>query len=475
MTTELAVSMIAGTAHVLATSRAEFIPSSVALATMSESLERKVGLMEATSTNMLNMIGIGPFITIPAILATMGGPQAMLGWVLGAFIALCDGLVWAELGAAMPGAGGPYVYLQKAYGPRSFGRLMSFLYIAQTLVCAPLGTASGAAGFAQYTKYFFPGLLPWHVKLIAAATCLLVTALLYRDIRSVGRLSVAMWVIVIATALWIVIAGLIKFDAKRAFDIPADAWTRPGALGGLGSATLIAMYSYGGYFNVCLFGGEVKDPGRTIPRSILLAVVAVAILYVLMSVTIIGVVPWEEAMKTTSVVSLFIERVHGPWAGKLVTVLILWTALGSVFAILLGYSRVPYAAAQDGRFFAPFAKLHPTRNFPHISLLTLGIGAAIACWFDLDELIKALMVIQILIQFVAQVVGVVLIRRRGIERPFEMWLYPLPAFVAGAGWIVILVASGAVYVVAGVALTALAIAAYLAHARRTRQWPFEMA
>jgi amino acid transporter len=441
---------------------------------MTESLERKVGLVEATSTNMLNMIGIGPFITIPAILATMGGPQAMLGWVLGAVIALCDGLVWAELGAAMPGVGGPYVYLQKAYGPKSLGRLMSFLYIAQTLVCAPLGTASGAAGFAQYTKYFFPDLAPWHVKLIAAVTCLVVTGLLYRDIRSVGRLSVAMWVVVIGTALWIVIAGLVKFDPKRAFDIPADALTRPGALSGLGSATLIAMYSYGGYFNVCLFGGEVKDPSRTIPRSILLAVVAVAILYVLMSVTIIGVVPWQEAMKTTSVVSLFIERVHGPGAGKIVTVLILWTALGSVFAILLGYSRVPYAAAKDGRFFAPFAKLHPTRNFPHVSLLTLGIGAAVACMFDLDELIKALMVIQIVVQFIAQVVGVALIRRRGIARPFEMWLYPVPAFIAGAGWIVILFASGAMYVAAGIVLMALAVGAYLIRARRVREWPFEV-
>lgn len=441
---------------------------------MTESLERKVGLVEATSTNMLNMIGIGPFITIPAILMTMGGPQAMLGWVFGALIALCDGLVWAELGAAMPGVGGPYVYLQEAYGPKSLGRLMSFLYIAQTLVCAPLGTASGAAGFAQYTKYFFPDLLPWHIKLIAAATCLVVTALLYRDIRSVGRLSVAMWVIVIGTALWIVIAGLVKFDAKLAFDIPSDALTRPGALAGLGSATLIAMYSYGGYFNVCLFGGEVKDPSRTIPRSILLAVVAVAVLYVLMSVVIIGVVPWQEAMKTTSVVSVFIERIHGPMAGKLITVLILWTALGSVFAILLGYSRVPYAAAKDGRFFAPFAKLHPTRNFPHLSLLTLGIGSAIACFFDLDELIKALMVIQILVQFIAQVIAVALIRKRGITRPFKMWLYPLPALVAGAGWIVILFASGAKYVAAGVVLMSLAIGAYLLRARRAQEWPFEL-
>ncbi|HVH45057.1 MAG TPA: APC family permease [Labilithrix sp.] len=440
-------------------------------------LERRIGLVQATSTNMLNMIGIGPFITIPAILGTMGGPQALLGWVLGALIAICDGLVWAELGAAMPGAGGPYVYLREAFGPEKLGRLMSFLYIWQTMVSAPLSTASGAVGFAQYTRYFFPGIAPWQIQLVAALTCLGVTALLYRDIRSVGRLSVILWVVVIGTALWIVIAGLVNFDPRQAFDVPADAFTRPGALTGLGSATLIAMYSYGGYFNVCLFGSEVKDPARTIPRSILIAIVAVAVLYVTMSVTIIGVVPWEEAMKTTSVVSLFIERIHGPWAGKLVTILILWTSLGSVFAILLGYSRVPYAAATDGRFFAPFAKLHPTRGFPYVSLLTLGVGSAVACWFDLEELIKALLVIQILIQFLSQVVAVTLVRklRKDVKRPFEMWLYPVPSLIAGAGWLYILYSSGLTFVLAGVALMGVGALSYFVRARTSGEWPFAKA
>jgi amino acid transporter len=437
-------------------------------------LERQVGLVQATSTNMLNMIGIGPFITIPTILATMGGPQAMLGWLLGAVVAICDGMVWAELGAAMPGAGGPYVYLREAFGPAKLGRLMSFLYIWQTMVSAPLSTASGAVGFAQYTRYFFPNITSWQIQLVAALTCLAVMALLYRDIRSIGRLSVVLWVVVIGTALWIVIAGLIKFDVRQAFDFPEGALSRPGSLKGLGGATLIAMYSYGGYFNVCLFGGEVKDPGRTIPRSILLAIVAVAILYVTMSVTIIGVVPWREAMTTTSVVSLFIERIHGPWAGKLVTILILWTSLGSVFAILLGYSRVPYAAAKDGRFFAPFARLHPTKGFPHVSLLTLGFGSAVACWFDLEELIKALLVIQILIQFLAQTVAVTLVRRyrKDLKRPFHMWLYPLPSLIAAGGWIWILFSSGLVFVLAGLGLMAIGVGSWLVRARASKEWPF---
>src|ERR1700730_14704815 len=166
-------------------------------------LIRGMGLAGATALNMIDMIGVGPFITIPLILSAMGGPQAMLGWIVGAGIAVCDGLVWAELGAAMPGTGGPYIYLEQAFGPKSLGRLMSFLFLWETVFVAPLSTASGAVGFAQYTKFLAPSLGPWQMKALAAGSCLLMTLLLYRDIRSIGRLSVAMWTVVMGTAAWI--------------------------------------------------------------------------------------------------------------------------------------------------------------------------------------------------------------------------------------------------------------------------------
>ncbi|MCS6816268.1 MAG: APC family permease [Blastocatellia bacterium] len=438
-------------------------------------LVRGIGLLQATSTNMLNMIGIGPFITIPIMIATMGGPHALIGWIVGALISLCDGLVWAELGAAMPGAGGPYLYLQQAYGPNRLGRLMSFLYIWQTIFIAPLSIASGAVGFALYTKYFWPAMTAWETKLLAAGLCLFVTALLYRDIRSVGRLSVALWIVVMLTVGWVVISGLRHFDWRLVLDVPPGAFdlSRDFVLS-LGSATLIAMYSYGGYFNVCLFGGEVKNPSTTIPRSIILAILAVAVLYITMSVTILGVIPWHEAMRSSSIVSDFIERLYGPWAGHLVTGLILWASLGSIFAILLGYSRVPYAAAIEGRFFAPFARLHPTKRFPAFSLVTIGVLSAAACWFTLDEIIKALLVIQIVIQYLAQVLAVVMLRRfrPDIVRPFRMWLYPVPVLVAFFGWMYILVSSGLPFILAGMGLLVLGIGAYLWRARRRGEWPF---
>ena len=425
---------------------------------------------------MLEMIGVGPFITIPILLAKMAGPQAILGWVLGAIVALCDGLVWAELGAAMPGTGGPYHYLSEGYDPQRLGRLMSFLFIWQTIALAPLTIGSGAVGFAQYARFLFRNLSPLEEKAIAVALCALITVLLYRDIRSVGRLSIIMWVVVVGTVLWITVAGLIHFDPRRVLDFPPGAFAPSKAFFfGLGGATLIAMYDYGGYNNVCFFAGEVRNPGKVIPRSILLSIAAVAALYLTMNVTIIGVVPWREAIKSTAIASDFIQRIYGAKAAAVVTVLILWTALASVFAVLLGYSRVPYAAAVDGRFFRQFARLHPTKNFPSFSVLFLGTLSAGACFLNLDVLINGLIVIQVLTQFMAQIFAVTLIRRNrpDIERPFRMPLYPLPSIVAFLGWLYILIASGVSYILAGLALLVFGVAAYLWRAHGAGEWPFE--
>ncbi|HZQ53943.1 MAG TPA: amino acid permease [Bryobacteraceae bacterium] len=439
-------------------------------------LVRGMSMIGATSANMLEMIGVGPFITIPILLSKTNGPQAILGWALGAIVALCDGMVWAELGAAMPGTGGPYRYLSEAYGPNRIGRLMSFLFIWETICLAPLSIGSGAVGFAQYAKFLIQPVPIWQEKLTAMAICLLITTLLYRDIQTVGKLSIAMWVIVLGTVGWIAIAGILNFDPHRAFQIPPGALRPSHSLFiGLGGATLIAMYDYGGYNNVCFFAGEVRDPARTVPRSIIISVLCVAVLYLTMNITIIGVVPWQEAVHSTSIVSDFIRRLYGLRAAQVVTVLVLWTTFASVFAVLLGYSRVPYAAACDGRFFAPFARLHPKRKFPSFSVLFIGITSACACLLNLDVLINALIVIQILIQFMAQVFAVTLIRRNrpDIKRPFQMPLYPATSIIAFLGWFYILIASGWAYIAAGLGLLAIGIVAYLLRARTLREWPFE--
>src|SRR5437879_11755952 len=139
-------------------------------------LVRGIGLGSATALNMIDMIGVGPFITIPLIVTAMGGPQAMLGWVLGAVLAICDGLVWAELGAAMPGSGGSYRYLREIYGPQKLGRAVSFLFIWQLSFSAPLSIASGAVGLSQYAAFFWPGLeRGWEARALVPDLPLLVS------------------------------------------------------------------------------------------------------------------------------------------------------------------------------------------------------------------------------------------------------------------------------------------------------------
>ena len=438
----------------------------------------KVSLAQAVAANVVNMVGIGPFLTVPLILSAMGGPQAMLGWGLGALIAFCDGLVWAELGAAMPGSGGSYVYLREAFGPRTGGRLMSFLFLAQTIVAAPLTAASGAVGFASYAHTLWPGMTIWQNEAISIAVCLLATVLLYRNIKFIGLVSTWMFWGVMAIMGGIILTGATHFRHELAFSFPPGAFHLTGGFFlGLGAASLLAMYDYSGYFTVCLIGDEVQSPATNIPRAIVISVVLLAVCYTAMSLSMIGVVPWREAIHSEAIVSDMMQRVYGSAAAQISAVLIMIAAFGSVFTVLLGYSRVPYAAAAEGEFFAVFARVHAQGGFPSFSVISMGITSAAACLLSLDSLIKALLVIQVLIWFLPQCAAVVLIRRRrrDIRRPFLMYLYPLPVVIAVVGWLFILLSSGAAYLGVAALTLLLATGAFLLRARSRGEWPFSRA
>jgi basic amino acid/polyamine antiporter, APA family len=468
-------------------------------------LIRGVGLAGATTLNMIDMIGVGPFITIPLIVSAAGGPQAMLGWIFGAFFALCDGLVWAELGAAMPGAGGSYWYLKEIYGPQTLGRLLSFLFIWQLSFSAPLSIASGCIGLAHYAGYLWPGLERTVVErtlhagipllggldvrlvlmpgtFVAIAACGLVVVLLYRRITAVGRLAELLWVGVALTVAWIIFAGLTHFSAARAFDFPAGAFHPSSAFfTGMGAAMLIATYDYWGYYNVCFLGAEIKDPGRTIPRALIISILAVAVIYIVMNIAVLGVIPWRElavpaSQQDNHVMSIFMQRIYGSWAGRTVTALIMWTAFASVFSLLLGYSRVPYAAALDGNYFRAFARVHPQHRFPTVSLLALGGVAMLFCFLRLADVIAALVVIRILLQFIVQAVGVMVLRRRrpDMPRPFRMWFYPVPALLAIAGFLFILVARKNFLqeIRYAMVILVLGLAIYFVRSWRRGEWPF---
>jgi len=442
------------------------------------SAPRNIGFWGASSANMLCMIGIGPFLTIPLALAAMGGPQALLGWVLGAFLSLCDGMVWSELGSAMPRSGGPYYYLLEAFGPHSFGRLFSFLFLWQAIIMGPITIASGAVGFAQYAGYLLPQMHHAGAVTLAISVCLVNMILLFRNIRSIALLSIIMTVIVIGATAWIIFTGVTHFHPSTAFDFPPNAFhLGHGFFLGLGSATLIALYDYSGYFNVCLIGDEVCAPRKTIPRSVLFSIVVIAILYLAMNISIIGVLPWREAMRSQAVVADFMVHVYGSTGGNSIAILILVAAFGSVYAGLLGYSRIPYAAARDGQFFSIFGRLHPKGQFPFVAVLAMGVSSALACLFSLQNLITALIVTQTLLQFAAQCVAVIVLRQQKREPvdSYRMPLYPLPALVALIGWVYVAVTSGVHYLAFGGVILAIGIAGFLLRARASEEWPFVQA
>ena len=430
---------------------------------MPNKLIRGIGLLQATALNMSNMVGVGPFITIPLIIGSMGGPQCMLGWVLGAVLALCDGLVWSELAASMPGTGGTYLYLREAFRTTRLGDILPFLFIWQFIFSGPLEIASGFIGFTQYVGYFRPGMGPAEARTITVAVGALVIWLLYRRISGVGRIAVVLWIGMLVTMLWVIVAGVANFHPKVVFDFPPGAFTfSTGFVAGLGSAMLISMYDYLGYYDICYVGAEVRNPERVIPRSIVISVLATAGIYFLTNMSLISVVPWREATHSNFIASQFIEKLYGTRAASVVTVLVLWTAFASVFALLLGYSRIPYSAAVNGHFFKIFARLHPSGNFPHVSLLVMGILSIIAAFWSLDQVISALVTSRILIQFIGQIVALVYLRRHrpDIPRPFRMWLYPVPSAIAFVGWLYIFLSSGWIYAGFGLATLLAGVVVY---------------
>lgn len=444
-------------------------------------LLRRFGLLEATALNMTNMIGIGPFITIPLLLSTLGGPQAMLGWLVALLITISDGMIWSELGAAMPGSGGSYVYLREGYGRETFGRLMGFLFIWQFILSGPLEIASGYIGFTQYLGYLWPGITKGQSIVVITLLGLLNIVLLYRKITFIGKLTVSLWVGTILTALAVIVTGALHFDRRLAFDFPPGAFNFSlGFLFGLGAAARIGIFDYLGYYDICYIGDEVRDPGRTIPRSIIISVIVVALIYIAINFSIIGVVPWRQFVpadkhpESAFIVSIFMEKIYGAGVAKVFTAMVLWTAFGSVFALLLGYSRVPYAAAVDGYFFKVFSRLHRTKNFPYLSLLVLGVISIICSFFSLGMVIDALITTRILVQFVAQILAVSLLRRNepDMSRPYRVWLYPLPNLVALVGWIFVFATTDWPIILFGMGTLGLGLVCFTIWSWHTKQWPF---
>jgi amino acid transporter len=442
-------------------------------------LIRHFGTLQATALNMSNMIGIGPFLTIPLLMSALGGPQAMLGWLVAVLIVIPDGMVWSELGASMPGSGGTYVYLREGFGRHTFGRLMAFIFIWQFIISGPFEIASGYIGFAQYLCYIWKDA---PANLVVVAVGVINIALLYRQITHLGKITVSLWIGTLLTTGAVIVTGVLNFDSKIAFDFPPDAFKfSTGFLFGLGAASRVGIYDYLGYYDICYIGDEVRNPGKTIPRSIIISVIAVAAIYIAINLSIIGIVPWREFVPAEGnqsalfIVSLMIEKVYGSKVATVITLMILWTAFGSCFALLLGYSRIPYAAARDGYFFNVFGRLHPKQNFPYVSLVVIGLISILCSFFSLGTVIDVLIAMRILVQFIGQIFAVTLLRKNlpDMERPYRIWLYPLPSLVAIAGWLFIYLTLDQKIIIFSIVALIIGIISFLIWAAISSKWPFE--
>ena len=460
-------------------------PETSAAASSSESaphFRRTIGTWSAVAINMTQMCGIGPFVTIPLVVAAMGGPQAMLAWVLGAVLVMADGLVWAELGAAMPGAGGTYLYLREAFQYRT-GRLMPFLFIWTAILAIPLIMSTGVIGLLKYLEYYGLNLIwtpatnsvadataaavpapdaattasaaastpasliavtPWGA-ILAILIVTVVVISLYRNIGAIKKLTVALWIIMFISVCGVMAASFTHFDPALAFQFPKDAFKlTPAFFAGLGTALVLAVYDYLGYNTTAYMGAELKNPGRVMPRSIIFSIAGMMVIYLVMNIGILGVAQWQEVKDSNYVASTVVEHNWGRQPAYFLTALIIVTAFASVFTGLLGGSRVPFNAARDKLFFPVFGRLHPRLNFPHVSLVVMGVITAIGSLFSLTDVINMLTAVTVLIQAIAQIVALFVLRKRqpNLSRPYRMSLYPLPAIVALAGWLFVYVASG---------------------------------
>ncbi|MEP6927714.1 MAG: amino acid permease [Ginsengibacter sp.] len=440
-------------------------------------LERRLGLGQATAINMTDMVGIGPFITMPMVIGMMNGPWFLYAWFAGAFLSIVDAMIWSELGAAFPKAGGSYNFLKEAYGKNSAGKMMSFLFVWQTMIQAPLVIASAAIGFAKYFSYLVP-LTSFTEKAVSGTVVVLIIILLYRKIEAIGKISVFLWSGVIITMFWIIGGGIAHGNFLAPVkNINSGLHVDYAFVTAIGYASVKSVYSYLGYYNVCHLGSEIKNPSKNIPRSMFISIIGIAILYLLMNISVVSVIPWWQAKDSEFVVSEFIQILAGNTAAKIVTCLILWVAFASVFSATLGYSRIPYAAAAEGDFFEIFSRLHPTKNFPYVSLLFLGsIAFIFSMLFKLKDVISAILAMRIIIQFIGQGIGLLILRSRktDIEFPYKMLLFPVPVILAIALWIFILISTGSHLVTGGLLIIFLGAIVYFIKAKIYGEWPFKL-
>jgi basic amino acid/polyamine antiporter, APA family len=413
--------------------------SSLAAPTVGDDgLRRELGLLDATMINVGTIIGASIFIVPSSIAGAFSGSfPTILVWVAGAVVSLCGALCVAELGAAMPRAGGQYVYLQRAFGP-----VWGYLYgWGASVVINPASIAFVAVGFATYLGFFLP-LSALGVKLVAVASILLLTLLNCFGLRVGALTQDIVTVIKIVAVVGLVCLCLLLPGGSTANFQPLWPKESLGALvGPFGVAMILVLGAYDGWIEITYVGSELRRPGRNMPLSIVLSTLLVGLLYVGVSVAVLYVLGREGTAKSSLVAADAMKVVLGPAGGGLLTVAVLISTLGCNNGIVFTAARIPYAMALRGNFFAWAARLDPRHATPNAALVVQGVWSSLLALSGTYNQLVTYLVFASFLFYSMSCAAVIVLRRRepALARPYRTWGYPVTpvVFILFSGYLIV--------------------------------------
>jgi amino acid transporter len=400
-------------------------------------LIRGLGLWSATAIVIGDTIGTGIFLVTSDMARAVGSAALVFAaWLIGGVIVLFGAFCYAELGAAFPKAGGPYVYLTRGLGPLwgfLFGWMSSFLE-------RPVAMATLAAGFLRFLGFLFPivstPLFTSHIggyafsftaaQPLAALVVVAVTAVNYLSVRLGGGIQVLLTSLKIGAILVIVAAGVLfgkGHAAATATVVPSLGW---GTVGAVLTALVPAMWAYNGFNDLGDVGEEIQNPGRNIPRAIILGLLTVGGLYLLANLVYFHALPLATLAQSQHVASDVVQTFAGSRGARWLTVAMAVSALGALHVVILTGARIPYAMARNGLFFQFAKRIHPSFRTPSGSLIFLGSLAALLALSGTYEELYSLFVFAVWIFFSLTAIALVRLRKKepNLSRPYRAWGYP---------------------------------------------------
>ncbi|MGA2101126.1 MAG: amino acid permease [Candidatus Sulfotelmatobacter sp.] len=400
-------------------------------------LVRGLGLWSATAIVIGDTIGTGVFLVASDMARIVGSSTLVLAaWILGGLIVLFGAFCYAELGAAFPRSGGPYVYLGRGLGPLwgfLFGWMSSFLE-------RPVAMATLAAGFVRFLSFLFPivatPLFTVHIgtyelifttaQPLAALVVVIVTAINYFSVRFSGAVQILLTALKIATILVIVVGGLAFGSGHGSGSTTLAPPFGLGTLGALLTALVPAMWAYNGFNDLGDLGEEILQPQKNIPRAILLGLAVVGGLYLMANITYFRALSFTSAAASQHIASDVVQSFAGSRGAAWLTIAMALSALGALHVVVLTGARIPYAMARDGVFFRFAERVHPSSHAPSGSLIFLGSIAALLALSGTFEELYSLFVFAVWIFFALTAIALLRLRWKepDLPRPYRVWGYP---------------------------------------------------